>query len=392
MSAGNRTLYSRDGDLSRVIVDTTLRRFPQPTDLGPWEYSHALFLLGEFSVYERTHDPKYLSYAKLWVDSHIKADGSIDRPIDALDFIMPGNLLLALYEQTGDKKYELAAKRLEAVFENYPRTQDGAFWHAEGDGRQHQLWLDGTYMGIPFLLRQGELSEDPGKYEAEAVKQLLLYDKHLRDDHGRLFYHAYDETGTALWLDPQTHHSAVKWARSIGWYGMALVDVLEVLPQDQPDRPKLISILQQLVKDLVFYQDQSSGLWYQIITQPNLKGNWLETSSSSMFIYTIDIAVKRGYVSQKYAQNVSKGYQGVISKVSIESPDEADISGICEGTNVSDLQYYLDRKRNVNDFHGLGAFLLMNEEVRYNRSAATIVGIKSRSTSPAQASLAAKTK
>jgi mannose-6-phosphate isomerase-like protein (cupin superfamily) len=47
----------------------------------------------------------------------------------------------------------------------------------------------------------------------------------------------------------------------------------------------------------------------------------------------------------------------------------ANISDICEGTNVADLSYYFARKRNVNDFHGLGAFLIMNEHFLTSQSA-----------------------
>lgn len=377
-SQQERAVPDRGIDLSKAVVDTTIKRLPTAADLGPWEYSRALFLLGEFSVYERTHDPRYLAYAKAWVDSHVDANGNIDRPVDALDFIMPGNLLLALYEQTGEKKYELAAAHLEALFAAYPRTSDGAFWHAEGGGREHQLWLDGTYMGLPFMIRQGELSGQPVAFENEAARQLLLYDQHLRKNGGRLFYHAYDETATAAWVVPGTRHSAVEWCRSIGWYGMALVDILDVLPVNHPDRPKLIAILRKLVADLAFYQDKRTGLWFQVIDQPELKGNWLETSGSSMFTYTIDRAVKRGYIAKRYAAVARKGYEGVLSRVSEDSDGNIQIRDIAEGTNVSNLQYYLDRKRYTNDFHGLGAFLLMNEEVEFNRSATDIVGIQRR--------------
>jgi unsaturated rhamnogalacturonyl hydrolase len=361
-------------DISKDVVDTTITRLQTASALGPWEYSRALFLLGELSVYQRTRDPRYLTYARAWADSHIDAHGSIDRPIDALDFIMPGNVAIILYQETDKKKYKLAADRLAKVFKKYPRTSDGGFWHAIDNGREHQLWLDGTYMALPFIVKQGVLSGNRNKTDEEAVRQLLVYGAHLRDAHGPLYFHAYDELGKAPWANPITHQSSVKWGRAIGWYGMALVDVLEAMPQspataeERAQRQQLIAIVQNMAHDLVGFQDPTTGLWFQIVDKPKLKGNFLETSSSSMFTYFLDSAVKHGYIDSSYRAAAQRGYRGVLSKVVLGTDGHFHIKDICEGTNVGDQAYYLGRKLYTDDFHGLGAFLLMNEEVQFNRS------------------------
>jgi len=134
-----------------------------------------------------------------------------------------------------------------------------------------------------------------------------------------------------------------------------------LLPKDHPNRPKLIAQLNQLVKAWAKFQDQKTGLWYQVVNKGDDPGNWLETSSSSMYTYVIARAVNRGYVEKKYGSVAKKGYAGVLTKLSLDSDGQANITDICEGTNVADLAYYLARKRNTNDFHGLGAFLIMNE-------------------------------
>jgi unsaturated rhamnogalacturonyl hydrolase len=118
----------------------------------------------------------------------------------------------------------------------------------------------------------------------------------------------------------------------------------------------------ELVVGIAHYQDKKTGLWYQILDQPDLEGNWTETSSSSMFVYILDVAVKRGYIEKKYKEVARKGYQGVLSRISVGADGLTDLEGICIGTNVGDLKWYLDRPRKTNDFHGLGAFVLMNEE------------------------------
>jgi unsaturated rhamnogalacturonyl hydrolase len=333
-----------------------------------------LFLLGELSVYRRTHDPHYLAYARAWADSHIDEQGNIDRSIDALDFIMPGNVAVELYKVTGEERYKKVAAQLAGDFKTYPRTSDGGFWHAVNNGREHQLWLDGAYMALPFLVRESAATGHLQQGDDEAAQQLLIYGDHLRDPNGPLYFHAYDESGKAAWSDPITHRSSVKWGRAIGWYAMALVDVLETMPkrpataEERDERQQLIAIVQKLAHDLVSFQDPATGLWFQIVDKPTLRGNFVETSSSCMFTYFLDAAVKRRYIDSSYKAAARRGYHGVMSKVTIGADGKVHISGICEGTNVGDQASYLTRKVYTDDFHGLGAFLLMNEEVQFNRA------------------------
>lgn len=349
-------------DWSKALVDSTLARYPDATKFGGWGYARSLYLFGQYLVYKRTHDPRYLSYVKQWIDTHIDENGRLDREINALDYVLPANLLIILYDETGEEKYKKALEVFRHRFDDYPRTTDGGFWHATVPSRQWQLWGDGIFMGMPFLVRYGRTLNDAKYADDEATKQILVYYSHLKDPKGGLLYHAYDESGTQKWALPGSHHSSYFWCRAIGWFGMATVDILDALPKDHPNRKKLIRIVERMVKDFARYQDPKTGLWYQIVDKTQDPNNWQETSSSSMYTYIIDVAVKRGYVSKKYKAVAERGYRGVMSKVSMGEDGLVNISDICEGTNVGDLAYYYGRKRNVNDFHGLGAFLIMNEE------------------------------
>jgi unsaturated rhamnogalacturonyl hydrolase len=352
-------------DWSKAMVESTMKRFPTAQDLGAWGYAKSLYLYGEYLVWKRTGDKRYLQYIKDWIDSHVDMEGNVTNTdkdgkkseikFDNLDSMLPGNLLLLLYQETKEAKYKLAAERIRKRFDTYPRTKDGGFWHATSASRQSQLWLDGVFMSMPFLVRYGKLFGDSSYANDEAAKQLLTYASHLNDPATGLMFHAYDESGAQKWADPVRHHSAEFWCRAMGWFGMTLIEVLEILPKNHPKRNQLIAQVQQLVKAYAKYQDQKTGLWYQVVNRGDLPDNWLETSSSSMYTYTISMAVKRGYVD--------KGYQGVLTKVSTGADGLTNITDICEGTNVADLAYYLARKRNTNDFHGLGAFLIMNEHM-----------------------------
>ncbi len=360
--AAMQSVPSETIDWSLRLIESTLERTPDPAQFGVWGYPQGLYLLGQYLVYRRTKTKRLLEYIIGYVNTHVDKDGNLDIPIEALDNVLAANLLVVLYEETHEPRYKLAADRFRHRFDNYPRTADGGFWHGTRVSRQWQLWLDGNYMAVPFLVRYGRTFHDSKYTYNEAVRQILVYHKHLKSQQRGLLYHAYDESGMATWADPVTHHSAYFWCRAIGWYGMTIVDTLDVLPHSHPGRAQLIDILQELVVGLAYYQDPQTGLWYQVLDKPELAGNWTETSSSSMFTYAMDVAVKRGYISKSYKQVAARGYKGVLSRLSLGPDGKTNLAGICVGTDVGDLAWYLARPRATNDLHGLGAFLLMNEE------------------------------
>ena len=364
---------SKATDWSVSMVESTMNRFPTAQDLGSWGYAKSLYLYGQYLVWKRTGEKRYLQFIKDWVDSHVDNEGNVFNtskdgkitPIGFtnLDSMLPGNLLLLLHKETKEPKYKVAADRIRTKFDTYKRTNDGGFWHAESKNRESQLWADGVFMSMPFLVRYGKLYGDSTYANDEATKQLIVYARHLNDPQTGLMFHAYDESGVSAWADPRTKHSAEFWCRAIGWFGMTLIEVLEILPKDHPRRPQLIAQVRQLAKAYTDFQDKKTGLWYQVVNKGHLPDNWLETSSSSMYTYMLSMSVKRGYIEKGYLKTARKGYEGVLTKISLDGDGMTNITDICEGTNVADIAYYFARKRNTNDFHGLGAFLIMNEHM-----------------------------
>jgi unsaturated rhamnogalacturonyl hydrolase len=354
------------------MVESTMKRYPTAKDLGSWDYAKSLYLYGQFLTYKRTGDPRYLKYIKDWIDMHVDEQGIVrsanaqgevqEVKFDSLDSMVPGNLLLLLYQETKAPKYKLAADRIRKRFDTYPRTKDDGFWHAADKSRESQLWGEDVFMSMPFLVRYGAMFGDSKYANDEAVLQLLTSNIHLTDIRTGLMFHAYDESGQSTWADKETKQSAEFWCRAMGWFGMAMIEVLEVLPRTHPMQPLLVGHLGLLVKAWARYQDEKTGLWYQIVDKGDNPSNWLETSSSSMYTYVTAMAVDRGYVPKKYADNALRGYAGVLTKISFDTDGQTNIVDICEGTNVGNLADYFARKRNTNDFHGLGAFLIMNEK------------------------------
>ena len=349
-------------DWSTAVVNSIMSRYPSATKLGGWGYQVGFALYGAYLVYERTHNPAYLNYIQNWVDTYVDANGNIKQSFNSLDSMQAGNLLVLLYQQTKQAKYKTAADKIRARFNTYPRTSDGGMWHATS--LAGQLWLDGTYMSMPFLLRYGNEFNDTAYAESQAANAVLVDAGHLQAPNG-LLYHAYDENSIS-WQAPGTQHSPEFWCRAIGWYGMTTVTTLGNLPQDYPQRPRILTILRNLVAGMAKYQDPKTGRWFQVVDKGSTSGNWTETSCSAMYTYVIDKSVRNGWVSPIYHANAVRGYNGVMAQVTKESSGLVDIANICQGTNVGDLAYYLARPRKTNDPHGLGAFLVMSEEYNGN--------------------------
>lgn len=357
-------------DWSRAVVDSTMRRFPDAAAM-PWRYARALFLSGVHEVYGRTREPAYLAYVRRWGDARVRADGAVvDRdargnavPVDfwALDLVMPGQMLATLFRATGEERYRLAARRVRAQLDGWPRAANGGFWHSRRS--PGQLWADGAFMSTSFLVAYASTFPDGGRSRDEAARQLLAYAGVLQDSATGLLRHAWHERRTAPWADPATGRAPEAWCRANGWFGMALVGALEILPPGHPQRAALLAVLRRLVAGLERFQDRATWRWFEVMDKGGLAGNWVETSCSAMHAFTIARAVERGWVAGPYhARAALAGYRGTLATASIGGDGLADVGGIVVGTSVGNLAYYLARPRLANDFHGLGAFLLMNEQ------------------------------
>ena len=360
-------------DWSLAVVKSTMAT-KTPSTIGGWSYPVALYLYGQYLVYQRTHDPKMLTFIEQWADRFVAADGTISNSFTSLDSMEPGLVLDVLYSATHLAKYKTAATTIYNRLEggSYPRTKDGGLWHATS--RAHQLWGDGTFMALPFLVNFGALvgsSTQRATAYTDAINQLVIYNTHLQSPNG-LLYHAYDESATQTWVVPGTTHSPESWCRAVGWYSMASVIVLDTVPTTQPNRSKVVTILQRLVTAMKKYQDPATGRWFQVVDKGTRSDNWTETSCSSMFTYAISRAVEKGYVSSTFKPVATTGYLGpkgdgkggVLGRISLDSAGHTQLAEICIGTNVGDYAFYIGRPRATNDFHGLGSFLIMSEQLR----------------------------
>lgn len=337
--------------------DTLMKKFTPP-ELPPasrWHYHQGVFLCGVDLVFNKTGEQKYFDYIKAYVDHLIDEDGNLLFARDELDSIQAGLLLFPLYKATGEKKYKLAAERLRHLFPTLNVTNEGGFWHK--DKYPYQMWLDGLYMGGPFALHYAKDFNEPQLIDM-VIHQEKLMRKYTKNDTTGLYHHGWDEKAQQPWVLPNGKAPEI-WGRALGWYGLAVIDMIDLLPEDHPQKADWIAFIQDYVINLVKYQDQETGLWYQIVDKSNHEDNWLETSASSLFVYVIAKAVLKQYVSANYADAAKKGFDGIINNKIEESPSgDITIKDIVIGTSIGVYDYYITRERSSNDLHGAGAFIM----------------------------------
>lgn len=351
------------------FAESEMTRFPEAWMLDHgrrlfFGYAQGVGCCAMLAMWHATGDERYFDYVERWADSLVGDDGSIhlyDLESYNLDFINSGKVLFDCYRRTGKQKYRKAMELLLSQLDTHPRTSDGGFWHKKV--YPHQMWLDGLYMCSPFLSQYGAEFHRAELID-EAVRQIRLCHLHTFDPATGLYRHAWDESRTQRWADPQTGCSPNFWGRSVGWWFMALVDNLDFIPDDHPDRDFVISLVRGLAESLPRYQD-SDGLWYQVLDCPEREGNFPEASVTTQCIYAIAKAVAKGYVDADRLQYALKAFEGLKTRLLVENPDGTlTLTRCCQvgglgGNPYRDgsFEYYIGEKMRDNDAKATGPFI-----------------------------------
>lgn len=333
---------------------------------GKWSYDYGVVLKGFERLWNLTGEERYLQFIQENMDYFIRDDGSIvgyRQEEHNIDHINNGKMLICLYKATRQKKYRDAAALLREQLRTHPRTSEGAFWHKRI--YPHQIWLDGLYMGAPFYLEFLLTFEHDSDID-DVTRQFIICERHTKDKKTGLLYHAWDEKHVQPWCDEVTGQSLNFWGRSMGWFVMALVDVLEYLPQNHQDYAELSRILNDAMVALQSFQDENSGVWYQVLDAGNRKGNYLEASASSMITYAIAKGIRLGLLHAGWKETLNRAFKGLLEEFVMESKKgllnlnkNCQVAGL-GGSEVRDgtYAYYISEPIITNDLKGLGAFLL----------------------------------
>jgi unsaturated rhamnogalacturonyl hydrolase len=311
-------------------------------------------------------DKKYSKYMEDWTNWFVKPDGSVKdyKPDEYnLDRIYPANNLLTVYQRGERPGYRIALDRFVGQASTHPKTNSGGFWHKKI--YPWQMWLDGIFMASPYFVRYAKEFNRPDLYDLATFQVKEIYKRTLYSGSG-LLAHAWDESKSQRWCDPQTGQSKHPWGRSIGWYVMAIEDILEYLPENHKDRDSLIIILNKTCDALLKVADPATGLYWQVLDQGGREGNFLEASCSAMFTYAYARGAHKGYLPAKYLRIAERNFDSMIKEFIRIGPDgHLTLTNICAvgglgGNPYRDgsYEYYINEKKQDNDPKGVAPFIL----------------------------------
>lgn len=329
-----------------------------------WQYDVAF--LGQAIDKLGDIDPGYSKYLEDYIDWFIQEDGSVyDYKIEEynLDRVNPAKNIITIYKRTGDSVYRAALNQFLVQMETHPKTKTGGFWHKKI--YPWQMWLDGIYMASPFLAQYAKEFNDPKWFDVVAYQIELIYGKTLDKSTG-LLYHAWDESREQRWCDPETGKSKYPWSRAMGWYTMAIVDVLDYFPENHPERDSLISILRNTCEALLKVRDFKTGLWYQVLNQGDREGNYIEGSGSAMYTYVFAKGAHKGYLDAKFLDIANSAFDDMVKElILVDDKGLITMRNICGGCGLGgnpyrdgSYEYYINEKRVDNDPKGVAPFIL----------------------------------
>ena len=354
------------------MTDSEMKRNPEAWMLDfsktlKWNYCHGLVMQSILQVYDKTGNPKYYDYVYEYADTMVNADGTIKtyKPLEYnIDRVNTGKILFPILENTKEERFKTALSIQREQMRTHPRTKDGSFWHKKV--YPHQVWLDGLYMAGPFLAQYAKENNEKALYDDVAL-QILDVRKYLYDPKTGLYFHGWDESRQQRWADPKTGLSPHFWSRSIGWYMMAIVDVLDFLPEDHKDRPAIIRLLQELSASIEKFRDPNTGMWYQVTDLVDRAGNYLESTGSIMFIYTWIKGAQKGYLDKGYLTKGEQAYDQFLKRFvkteadgSLSITDCCSVAGLGGEKNYRDgsFEYYISEPIRDNDPKAIGPFIM----------------------------------
>ncbi|HHX31742.1 MAG TPA: glycosyl hydrolase family 88 [Bacteroidales bacterium] len=354
------------------MADSEIQRNPESwmvdfMDKIKWNYTHGLEMQAFTKVYEKTGNNIYFDYALSYADTMVNDDGTIktyNLERYNIDHINPGKFLFTVYEKSQDPKYLKALQLLRSQMDTHPRISNGGFWHK--NIYPHQVWLDGLYMACPFLAEYGRTFNQPQLFDEVALQLITAYED-LIDEETGLLYHGWDESREQRWADPITGKSPNFWSRSIGWYMMALVDVLEFMPLDHPQRGEITEILNKISATIDNYRDSQTGMWYQLTNLQDREGNYLESSGSIMFIYTWVKGAQNGYLPKEYLEKGETAFDQFVNRFIRENDDGTiSVTDVCSVAGLGgdkiyrdgSFEYYISEPVRDDDPKAIGPFIM----------------------------------
>ncbi len=332
-----------------------------------WNYEDGCVLIGCQQLFSAENERKYIDFVIKYLDPLIDNDGVIlnyDNMRYNIDSFNAGKVLFPVYDFTGQKKYRYAIDYLMHRLKDHPRTSEGNFYHKSI--YPDQVWLDGLYMAQPFYMEYETRYNGKANYD-DILNQFRNVRKHMYDPLKKLYYHGYDAAGVQAWADKSTGLSSNFWLRSMGWYLMSLIDIIDIMSKEKNDQyMELSDFFHEAIDGVLMYQDKKTKLFYQVIDRCDDQKNYTETSGSAMISYAILKAVRLGVLKpEKYLSTGIEIFDSIVNEKIKTVNGVLSLTDICfvaglgpgEERNGS-VEYYLSEKRVSDDPKGVGPFIM----------------------------------
>lgn len=361
---------------------------------GRWNYIDGVFLNSMISLYKKGNNTKYMDFVINYINYYITSNGTFINPqtgdqeyrSNELDTVCASKILFDAYEYTKDTRYLTAIEyTYDRLMEMPIAINSPNFWHKLS--YENQIWLDGMYMYAPFLARYAKFNNYLNLFSL--IKSQYEYIRNnMFDDEAKLYYHGHDTTKTIFWANSETGNSSSFWLRSMGWYIVSLVDILEYFPKGN-DYDYLEGLLKEAIDGILAYQDETK-MFYQLVDKENASflveakylsalkntkyyvngvaqdthiSNYLESSGSSMIAYALLKGSKLGYLANSYLEIGKSTFVGIYDH-SFKNNELNDIcitAGLGPNTNPirdGSASYYLAEPVGSNDAKGVGPFIM----------------------------------
>ncbi|KAG9254401.1 cell wall glycosyl hydrolase YteR [Emericellopsis atlantica] len=335
-------------------------------------YGEATLYSGLEAVLAVNYKDTIYDWYKNKIDNGVITDGGEIRDWNltfySLDEYRIGVNLLYWYDQTGDEKYKTAADTIRHQIDRHPRNELGGLWH-RAPIYKNQQWLDGIFMADTFYaLWTHTFEPDNTTAWDDIVLQFDLIEEKTRNHTTNLLVHGYDSGKEAIWADPVTGASPLVWGRAVGWYYMALAEVIQLFPESHEGHARLVEYFVTLSQGLKRAAEVDGG-WWLVMSEPypGKPRNYIESSAHAMFSFGLLHGLRKGLLQEdEYGVVAEKSYRDLVGMF-VEPNDDGTLDFI-ETVQVGSLnsnatfEYYTGVPRVINDDRGGGALLLAASE------------------------------
>ncbi|KAL4955507.1 Six-hairpin glycosidase-like protein [Aspergillus filifer] len=323
------------------------------------------------------------SYLSASVESVIPilANATADTEDFPLDRLSVGRGVSYQYGKTGNESYRETLEILRQSVDLQPRNEYGGLWYYT---YPNWSYLDGMFSLLSFYEVYSNTSTSLTNSTITNLSlnfithQLNLLYTHCHETATKLLVHGYDASKTASWANPITGASPYVWDRSLGWFMMGLVDFLEFTLSYSSFknnheiltwRERFTSLCNALVQSV----DPVSGAWWQVLIAPSLsqEGNYIESSGSAMFIYTLFKGVRIGILPSagKYTAVARRAYEALVERFVIENQDRSlsynGTVGVCSLNSTASYDYYIHQPLVYDSVLGTASFIRASVEYEF---------------------------